>query len=89
MKNFLELTDTDLTLEVEISNLGEIDKYTLPLLDPIKITISKSASITIDGILIEDWRLKSNGEQLLFETNIPFYQWLHHATAQGWLLEPS
>ena len=24
----------------------------------------------------------------IFDTKIPFYQWLHHASGQGWLLSP-
>jgi hypothetical protein len=40
---------------------------------------------TVDGFLIEDWRGETTEHGWRFDTVVPFYQWKHHATAQGWL----
>ena len=81
MKNFLELLDTELFLEVECN--GVYSK--VPLLQPMNF--DSNDSVVIDGIevLPKFWHLSTNG---VLNIDRPFYQWLHHATDQGWLLVP-
>jgi hypothetical protein len=81
MKNFLELLATDLHLEVVVNNkIRQVGLHDILIFD-LKDTL------VIDSIEIlpKYSYLGSNG---VLEINKPFYQWLHHATAQGWLLTP-
>jgi hypothetical protein len=81
MKNFLELLATDLHLEVVVNN--QIRQVGLH--DTLIFDLSDTVVIDSIEILPEYSYLGSNG---VLEINKPFYQWLHHATAQGWLLTP-
>jgi len=82
MKNFSELLATDLKLEVAVNNqvrqVGLHDTLIFDLRD----------TVVIDGIeILPKYNyLGSNG---VLKIDTPFYQWLHHATAQGWLLTPT
>jgi hypothetical protein len=81
MKNFSELLATDLQLEVAVNNqicqVGLHDTLIFDLVD----------TVVIDSIeILPKYNyLGSNG---VLKIDTPFYQWLHHATAQGWLLKP-
>jgi hypothetical protein len=81
MKNFSELLDTELYLEVQCN--GQIEF--VPLLSPLQFLAN--ATVVIDGIevLPKFWHLTDQG---MLTIDQPFYQWYHHASKQGWLLTP-
>lgn len=68
--------------------------YTVPLLEPIEITVFHSG-VTVLSLCFDEWESRPvHGKDSMgvwrFTTNgLPFYQWQHHATAQGWLLTPT
>ena len=68
--------------------------YSVPVLEPIEITVFH-AGVTVLSLCFDDWESRPvHGSDAMgvwrFTTNgLPFYQWQHHATAQGWLLEPT
>lgn len=68
--------------------------YHVPLLEPIEITVFHSGA-TVLSLCFDKWESRPvHGQDTMgvwrFSTNgLPFYQWRHHATAQGWLLEPA
>ena len=68
--------------------------YSVPLLEPIEITVRHSGA-TVPSLKFDGWELRPvHGRDAIgvwrFTTDgLPFYQWQHHATAQGWLLEPT
>jgi hypothetical protein len=68
--------------------------YSVPLLESIEITIFHN-SVTLPSLKFDGWESRPvHGQDVMgvwrFTTNgLPFYQWQHHATAQGWLLEPT
>jgi len=88
MNTYSELMDTNLTLEVEVDYEGNKINYLLPLIEPMNIEIPVGSSLKIDSIEIKDWWITQDQHCWKFITDKPFYQWLHHITAQGWLLEP-
>ena len=81
MKNFSELLDTKFYLLIDIS--GALQTWDVTL--PVRITLDEYQPMTVDGFPIEESHgfLGSNG--WTFNTRVPFYQWKHHATGQGWL----
>jgi hypothetical protein len=68
--------------------------YPVPLLEPIEITVFHSGA-TVLSLCFDEWESRPvHGQDTMgvwrFTTgNLPFYQWWHHATSQGWLLEPA
>ena len=68
--------------------------YTVPLLEPIEINVLHNGA-TVPSLKFDGWESRPVHCQDVmgmwrFTTNgLPFYQWQHHATAQGWLLEPT
>ncbi len=68
--------------------------YSVPLLEPIEITVRHSGA-TVPSLKFDGWESRPvHGQEAIgvwrFTTNgLPFYQWQHNATAQGWLLEPT
>jgi hypothetical protein len=68
--------------------------YSVPLLEPIEITVFHTGT-TVPSLKFDGWESRPiHGQDTMgvwrFTTNgLPFYQWRHHATAQGWLLEPT
>jgi len=68
--------------------------YSVPVLEPIEITVFH-AGATVLSLCFDSWESRPvHGSDAMgvwrFTTNgLPFYQWRHHATAQGWLLEPT
>jgi hypothetical protein len=82
MKNFLELLATDLHLEVVVNNqIRQVGLHDILIFD-LKDTV------VIDSIEILP-KYSYLGNNGVLEINTPFYQWLHHVTAQGWLLTPT
>jgi hypothetical protein len=67
--------------------------YSVPVLEPIEIIVFHSG-ITVLSLCFDGWESRPvHGSDAMgvwrFTTNgLPFYQWWHHATAQGWLLTP-
>lgn len=64
----------------------------VPLLEPITLEIQHTG-IELTSMCFDQWEARpQHGDYLdgvwKFSTDIPFYQWWHHATAQGWLLKP-
>jgi hypothetical protein len=82
MKNFSELLATDAYLTVEINN----QTYSAEL--DAELAFDQDAEVKIDGfdILPKYHYLAEQGQLTI---HIPFYQWLHEVTAQGWLLKPA
>jgi hypothetical protein len=75
------------------SVLGTVNlTYSIPLLDPVRIQVQHSG-VYLSSLKIDGWEARPqhawevNGVFTL-DTKVAFYQWLHHATAQGWLLTP-
>lgn len=68
--------------------------YTVPLLEPIEIVVTHSGA-TVSSLKFDGWESRPvHGQDFTgmwrFTTDgLPFYQWRHHATAQGWLLLPT
>ena len=68
--------------------------YSVPVLEPIEITVFHTG-VTVLSLCFDGWESRPvHGQDAMgvwrFITNgLPFYQWRHHATAQGWLLEPT
>jgi len=88
MKNFLDLLATDLTIDIVVVANDQIDQYSVPLLEPIKIAVAGNLTeLTIDGFdaIPFAWHQDNVWH---FEIDQPFYQWRHQITGQGWLLRP-
>ena len=81
MKNFLDLLDTDLELEVVINN----ERSSAGLHD--RLVFDAKTTVSVDGIEIlpRYQHLVENGVLNIAE---PFYQWYHRVSGQGWLLKP-
>lgn len=81
MNNFLELLATEFRLEITING----KHTTAGLLDPLMF--DEQDTVSIDGypVLPHYRHLAQAGKLTIIE---PFYQWLHRATNQGWLLQP-
>lgn len=68
--------------------------YSVPVLEPIEITVFH-CGVTVLSLCFDNWESRPvHGQDAMgvwrFTSNgLPFYQWQHHATAQGWLLEPT
>lgn len=68
--------------------------YSVPVLEPIEITVFH-AGITVLSLCFDGWESRpvhgrdAKGVWRFTTDGFPFYQWQHHATAQGWLLEPT
>ena len=67
--------------------------YQIPILQPVEIRVLHSGAY-VESCCFDGWESRpAHGEELpgcwQFVIGVPFYQWKHHATAQGWLLEPN
>jgi hypothetical protein len=82
MKNFLELLATDLNLTVTVNQRS----YHAGLCDILEFDVNDTVTIDDIEILPKYSYLSNHG---ILKITQPFYQWLHHATAQGWLLKPT
>ncbi len=81
MKNFLELLATDLYLNVTVNQ----QSHKAGLYDILEFDINDVVTIDTIEILPKYSYLGNNGTLKITK---PFYQWLHGATNQGWLLKP-
>ena len=67
-------------------------RYSVPLLEPIKVLVYRRDAY-VESLTFDGWESRPEyGTEDLdawsLETNVPFYQWKHWATGQGWLLTP-
>jgi hypothetical protein len=68
--------------------------YPVPVLEPIEITVFHSGA-TVTSLCFDGWESRPQhgsdamGVWRFTSDSIPFYQWKHHATGQGWLLKPT
>jgi len=99
MKNFSELLDTKQEIKIIVRYDGKTVEQTVDLLDPINILIRSDQDIEIESLEIDGFELVPKYNHLLpnsssfvakgidwqFSIDIPFYQWKHQATHQGWL----
>ena len=66
--------------------------HSIPLLDSVRIEVRHSG-VYLSSLKLDGWEARPqhawevNGVFVL-DTKVAFYQWQHHATAQGWLLTP-
>jgi hypothetical protein len=82
MKNFLDLLDTKLHLDVVING----DCRCVRLHD--ELLFDANASVSIDGIEILP-RYQHLAENSVLTIAEPFYCWYHRVSGQGWLLTPT
>lgn len=81
MKNFLELLAIDLHLTVLVNGATHEVALNAPL------EFDANDCVSVDGYeILPKYRYLSTNNKLVIA--IPFYQWLHHASGQGWLLTP-
>ena len=81
MKNFLDLLDTDLRLEITVN--GQSSNAGLKDL----LTFRSSDVVIIDGIeVLPRYQYLATDDVLALDE--PFYCWYHRVSGQGWLLEP-
>ena len=81
MNNFSELLATKFYLLIDIS--GALQTWDVQL--PVKITLREYLPMSIDGFEILEWHGEHSNGQWTFDTKVPFYQWKHEITGQGWL----
>lgn len=81
MKNFSELLDTKLELDITVNGFH----YSADLLAPL--SFAEDGFVEIDGIEILP-RYRHLAENGMLSFNEPFYCWLHRVSGQGWLLTP-
>jgi hypothetical protein len=83
--------NTDIIYDDTMTSLINLH-HTVDLLEPIDITISHRGAY-LKSLQFDGWEARPQHAQEIdgvwrFQTSIPFYQWKHHATSQGWLLTP-
>ena len=66
--------------------------HTAPLLTPVSLAIQHSG-VYLASLKFDDWQARPQHAWevdgvFVLDTKVPFYQWQHHVTAQGWLLTP-
>jgi hypothetical protein len=81
MKNFSDLLATDLKLHVVVNG----NQYESELHTPL--SFNANDLVTVDGIEVLPRYRCLTGDSTL-QISIPFYQWYHKASDQGWLLTP-
>jgi len=85
------VVNTDIIYNDVMINLINLH-HAVDLLEPIDITIYHQGAY-LKSLRFDGWEARPQHAQEIdgiwrFQTSIPFYQWKHHATAQGWLLNP-
>lgn len=81
MKNFLELLDTELVLNIEINGTPSSADILAHL------EFCASDTVIVDGIEILP-RYQYLAQDNALKINEPFYAWYHQMSGQGWLLKP-
>jgi hypothetical protein len=81
MKNFSDLLATDQQLAVCVNNTVHSVGWSTPM------EFDANDTVTVDGIEIlpKYQYLAVNGK---LNIPVPFYQWYHQVSGQGWLLRP-
>jgi hypothetical protein len=85
------IVNADIIYDDVMPNLINLH-HTVDLLEPIDITIYHQG-VYLKNLQFDGWEARPQHAQEIhgawkFQTLIPFYQWKHHATSQGWLLKP-
>ena len=83
--------NSDIIYDDTMTNVTTLH-HEVDLLAPIDITIRHQGAY-LKSLQFDGWEARPQHAQEIdgvwqFQTQIPFYQWKHHATAQGWLLQP-
>jgi hypothetical protein len=81
MKNFLDLLDTKLQLDIVVNG----EQQSAELHDCL--TFNVNDSVTVDGIEILP-KYRHLADLGVLSIPEPFYCWYHRVSGQGWLLEP-
>lgn len=66
--------------------------HTVPLLQPITLEV-QHRGVYLRSLKFDGWEARPQhaweiNNVFCLDTKVPFYQWQHAATAQGWLLTP-
>jgi hypothetical protein len=66
--------------------------HTVPVLHPIALEVHHRG-VYLDSLKFDGWESRPQyaweiNNVFCLDTKVPFYQWQHTATAQGWLLTP-
>ena len=99
---FIETKINDVILWRGFKNSSITLSSIVPLLKPVTIDFSvvdipDNNSVTLNRVVVDDFDLtdnaivfynKSQCKNWQFDSKIPFYQWKHNYTGQGWLLKP-
>jgi len=85
------VVNTDIIYNDTVAALTTLH-HSVDLLEPVDITIHHQGAY-LKSLQFDGWEARPQHAQEIdgvwqFQTRIPFYQWKHHATAQGWLLQP-
>jgi hypothetical protein len=85
------VVNTDIIYDNVMTNLTTLH-HEVDLLEPVDITIRHQGAY-LKSLQFDGWEARPQHAQEIngvwrFQTTIPFYQWKHHATSQGWLLTP-
>ena len=81
MKNFSDLLATELHLVVSVNNTTYSVGWGMPL------EFNANDHVIVDGIEILP-RYQYLAVDGKLTTSVPFYQWYHKVSGQGWLLTP-
>jgi hypothetical protein len=80
----LELADAGTALVAGVVKTGSTIVHWVTLTEPFIISADNIKSVSVDNIDITNYVYYN---QIVVDR--PFYQWLHQATGQGWLLNPT
>jgi hypothetical protein len=66
--------------------------HSIQLLEPVRIAVRHSG-VYLTSLKLDGWEARPQhawevNSVFTLDTKVPFYQWQHHAMAQGWLLKP-
>ena len=66
--------------------------HSIQLLEPVRIAVQHSG-VHLTSLKLDGWEARPQhawevNSVFTLDTKVPFYQWQHAATAQGWLLTP-
>jgi hypothetical protein len=66
--------------------------HSIQLLKPVRIAVRHSG-VYLTSLKLDGWEARPQhawevNSVFTLDTKVPFYQWQHHAMAQGWLLKP-
>lgn len=66
--------------------------HSIALLDPVRVQV-RHQGVYLASLKLDNWEARPQHAWevdgvFTLDTKVAFYQWHHHATAQGWLLTP-